>query len=266
MQIETTSATLESGMPITLYCPQDSGDILPTVVLLHERYGLVQHTGDLARTISTEGYCVVTPNIFYYLEDQDSLHKGMVKASPSDPFVLERLDETVQWIGQGKYGDVDKLAMIGVCQTGRYPVIYGSRRQLKACIVLYGAVSNWEKSDLHPQSMDEVIRDLNSPLLGLYGELDHSIPIAAVLKLRNALEQSEKSYRIKIFEDAPHGWLNSTMPGRYRKISAENAMYEMVKFLKQYLSVTSLRPNRIRWEFESDKDRDYDFSRNVRFE
>lgn len=266
MQIETMSATLESGMPITLYRPEDQTGILPAVVLLHERYGLVQHTGDLARTISTEGYCVVTPDIFYYLEDQDSLHKGKVKANPSDPFVLERLDEIVQWTRQGKFADVDKLAMIGVCQTGRYPVIYGSKRQLKACIVLYGAVSNWERSDLHPESMDEIIRGLNAPLLGLYGELDHSISIPSVLKLRNALEQSEKSYRIKIFEDAPHGWLNSTMPGRYRKISAENAMYEMVKFLKQHLSPTSLRANRIRWEFESDKDRDYDFSKNVRFE
>lgn len=266
MQIETRSITLQSGMPVTLYCPQDRTDRLPTVVLLHERYGLVQHTGDLARTISAQGYCVVTPDIFYYLEDQDSLHKGKVKANPSDPFVLERLDEIVRLIDQGRYGDVDKLAMIGVCQTGRYPVIYGSKRELKACIVLYGAISNWERSELHPESMDEIIRNLNSPLLGLFGELDHSISIPSVLKLRNSLEQSEKSYRIKIFEDAPHGWLNSTMPGRYRKISAENAMYEIIKFLKQHLSPTSLRPNRIRWEFESDKDRDYDFSRNVRFE
>lgn len=266
MQVETKLVTLESGMPITVYSPQNGVDLLPSVVLLHERYGLVQHTGDLARTISAQGYCVVTPDIFYYLEDQDSLHKGEVKANPSDSFVLERLDEIVQCIDQGKYGDVDRLAMIGVCQTGRYPVIYGSKRQLKACIVLYGAVSNWGRSDLHPQSMDEIIRDLNSPLLGLYGELDHSISISSVLTLRNALENSEKSYRIKIFEDAPHGWLNSTMPGRYRKVSAENAMYEIVRFLKQYLSQTSLRSNRIRWEFESDKDRDYDFSKNVRFE
>lgn len=266
MQILSEQITTSSKMPVSLYFPEVNESVLPCVVLMHERYGLVEHTGDLARKIASEGYLVATPDLFHYIDDQDQLHKGNVKASPSDSFVLGLLDEVVDVVGNSSVADVNKIAMIGVCQTGRYAVIYGAKRPLNASIVLYGAISNWGRSELNPESMDEIISQLDSPFLGLYGEIDHSISIQSVIKLRNTLEANDKSYRIKIFEDAPHGWLNSTMPGRYRKTAAQSAMYEIVRFLKQNLSQTSLRPNRVIWEFESDKDKNYDFSKNVRFE
>lgn len=266
MQIDTKSVTSGSGMPVTLYFPERTTEPLPSVVLMHERYGLVQHTGDLARRLADEGYCVATPDLFYYMEDQEALHAGTVKAAPSDPFILERLDEVVAVLSGEPISDSTKLGMIGVCQTGRYSMIYGAKRPLGACIVLYGGISDWDISDLRPEHMADVVKELDAPFLGLYGEIDHSISISEVVKLRNVLEENDKSYRIKIFEDAPHGWLNSTMPGRYRKVAAENAMYEVVRFLKQNLSPTSGRKGRVVWEFESNKDGKYDFSKNVRFE
>lgn len=266
MQIETKKVASNSGMPVTLYFTEGTRAALPSVILLHERYGLVQHTGDLARTLASEGYCVATPDLFFYVADQEGLHAGVEKATPADAYVLERLDEVVDLLRSEPYADGGKLAIIGVCQTGRYPIIYGAKRALNACIVLYGGVSNWEESEQNPEPMEEIIANLNAPLLGLYGEIDHSISVPSVVKLRNVLEQCDKSYRIKVFEDMPHGWLNSTMPGRYRKVAADNAMFEIVRFLKQNLSETSLRPGRVVWEFDSNKDTNYDFSRNVRFE
>lgn len=266
MQAQTERIITSSQMPVDFHFPQMHQSLLPCVVLMHERYGLVEHTGDLARAISSEGYLVATPDLFHYIEDQDQLHKGNLKASPSDPFILGLLDEVVDELKKFSEANADKLAMIGVCQTGRYSVIYGAKRALDASIVLYGATSNWERSELNPEPMDEIIAQLQSPFLGIYGEADHTIPIESVIRLRNTLEANDKTYRIKIFEDSPHGWLNSTMPGRYRKTAAQSAMYEIVKFLKQNLSQTSLRPNRVVWEFESDKDKNYDFSKNARFE
>lgn len=266
MQIDTKTVTSGSGMPVTLYFPEGTARALPSVVLMHERYGLVQHTGDLARRLAYEGYFVATPDLFYYMENQDALHSGAAKATPSDPFILERLDEVVAVLSGEPVADSSKLGMIGVCQTGRYSIIYGAKRPLDACIVLYGGVSDWDKSERRPEHMVDILKDLDAPFLGLYGESDHSISIADAVRLRDVLEQYDKSYRIKIFEDAPHGWLNNTMPGRYRKVAAENAMYEVVRFLKQNLSPTSGRPGRVIWEFESNKDENYDFSKNVRFE
>ncbi len=266
MEIDTKVYESQSGMPVTLYFPEAPAEVLPCVILLHERYGLVQHTGDLARRLASEGYCVATPDLFYYMEDQAALHAGAAKATPSDPFILERLDEVVSVLSGEPVADSTKLGMIGVCQTGRYSMIYGAKRPLDACVVLYGGISDWDKSDRRPERMEDVLDELSAPFLGLYGEIDHSISIPAVVNLRNALEERGKSYRIKIFEDAPHGWLNSTMPGRYRKAAAEDAMREIVGFLEQNVSNSVGLPGRVVWEFEANKKEDYDFAKNVRLE
>ncbi len=266
MQVDSRTVVCGSGMPITLYFPEGTREALPSVVLMHERYGLVQHTGDLARRLADEGYCVATPDLFFYIEDQDALHAGAAKATPSDPYILDRLDEVVAVLSGQPVADSTRLGMIGVCQTGRYSIIYGAKRPLNACAIIYGGISDWDTSERRPEHMADVLKELNAPFLGLYGEADHSISVPDVIRLRNVLEKHDKSYRIKIFEDAPHGWLNNTMPGRYRKVAAENAMYEVVRFLKQNLSATSGRSNRVIWEFESNKDAYYDFSKNVRFE
>ena len=153
MQIDTRTMTSGSGMPVTLYYPEGTTRALPSVVLMHERYGLVQHTGDLARRLADEGYCVATPDLFYYMENQDAIHSGAAKAAPSDPFILERLDEVVSVLSGEPVADSSKLGMIGVCQTGRYSMIYGAKRPLDACIVLYGGVSDWDQSERRPEHL-----------------------------------------------------------------------------------------------------------------
>ena len=46
------------GMPATLARPAGGGPH-PAIVLMHERYGLVQHTKDLARRFAQADYCWV---------------------------------------------------------------------------------------------------------------------------------------------------------------------------------------------------------------
>ena len=48
--------------------------------------------------------------------------------------------------------------------------------------------------------------------------------------------KAKKNFHIRIYRDAPHGWLNDTMPGRYRKESAKDAWSLMMAFLKKSFS------------------------------
>ena len=48
----------------------------PAVVLMHERYGLVQHTRDLAQQFARDGYVCIAPDFFYKYPDPDALHRG----------------------------------------------------------------------------------------------------------------------------------------------------------------------------------------------
>src|SRR5262249_58189926 len=82
---------------------------------------------------------------------------------------------------------------------------------------------------------DELIARVDCPVLGIFGEADHVISLADVRQLRDALDRHDKSYHIKIYAGAPHGWLNDTMPGRYRHGQAEAAWALQLAFLKTVL-------------------------------
>jgi carboxymethylenebutenolidase len=156
---------------------------------------------------------------------------------------------------------------MGVCQSGRYPIVVGSRRRdLAACIVFYGASQrrDWEASALQPRSMGDMLRELQAPALFVFAERDHTISLDDVRRVRDTLEAARRSYRMKVFADAPHGFLNDTMPGRYRPKEAAEAWQLLLAFLGE---VSAGQWNgRVRWEFEAVSAAGYDFSKNVRLE
>jgi carboxymethylenebutenolidase len=162
-----------------------------------------------------------------------------------------------------------RIALMGVCQSGRYPIVVASRRRdLAACVVFYGASQqrDWSPSELQPKPMAEMIRSLSTPVLFVFGERDHTISLAEVRRVRDALEEGRCSYRMKVFRDMPHGWLNDTMPGRYRPRQAEEAWAMLLAFLADVFSERWPGAGEVRWEFECASAADYDFSKNVRLE
>ena len=49
---------------------------VPAVVLMHERYGLVQHTKDLATRFARDGLVCIAPDFFHKHPDQTALHRA----------------------------------------------------------------------------------------------------------------------------------------------------------------------------------------------
>ena len=70
---------------------------------------------------------------------------------------------------------------------------------------------------------------------------------------------------MRVYAGAPHGWLNDTMPGRYRKPQADAAWAAQQQFLKEVFAGNWPR-ERVQWDFAGEIGRDYDFSKNRRQE
>jgi carboxymethylenebutenolidase len=255
-----------NGIPVLLTQPSRPGPF-PSVIILHERYGLVQHTEDLAHRLAAEGFVVAAPDLFFNHPDQERLHRGEVTAKPSDAEVLANLEAVVPLFAAHPEADESRLGIIGVCQTGRYPFVYGAAHPLQACVALYGAAQDrdWVVNDAQPHGLEGLIANMRAPALGIFGEKDHVISFADVQRLRDALERHNRSYDIMIYGDAPHGWLNDTMPGRYRPEIAARAWSKIVEFLGDTLSAAG-GDGLVRWRFDAVKHADYDFTKNVRLE
>ena len=81
----------------------------------------------------------------------------------------------------------------------------------------------------------------------------------------DCLERHGKSYTIHVYRDAPHGWLNDTVPGRYRRVQAEAAWAQQRVFLREVLAPDYGRSRRVQ-RYAAGTAFDYDFASNVRME
>ena len=253
---------LGDGCEGELYTPRDAAK--GAVVILHERYGLVQHTRDLAQRLAADGYVALAPDLFSRWQgDRDALRRGEARVTLPDDEVAAVVDRAVDFVKPR----AERVALMGVCQSGRYPIVVGSRRRdLAACVVFYGASQkrDWEASALQPRAMGDMLRELHAPALFVFAERDHTISLDDVRRVRDALESTRRSYRMKIVPDVPHGFLNDTMPGRYRAKEAAQAWQVLLAFLAEVFA--GQWHGQVRWEFEGATSPGYDFSNNVRLE
>ena len=242
----------------------------PVVIVLHERYGLVQHTLDLAARLAGDGYVALAPDLFArWSGDHDALKRGDIRVTLADGQVALEISESINYLRQNPRVQPDAIVLMGVCQSGRYPVVMSSQREdVAACVIFYGAaqLSDWQITENQPRDMGDMLRALRAPALLVFGEGDHVISLDDVLRTRGALEAGRRSYRMRVFPDVPHGWLNDTMPGRYRPEAARAAWQMLLTFLDDVLNAGWPGANCVRWEFESGIAPTYDFSKNRRFE
>jgi carboxymethylenebutenolidase len=259
---------LENGLEGELFIPENSLG-KPAVIILHERYGLVQHTLDLAQKLANDGYVAFAPNLFSQWDgDKAALTAGTARVIMPDPEITRVLGLAIDLVRNDARTKSEKIFLMGVCQSGRYPIVAASQRSdISACVVFYGATQgrDWEAGPLQPLSMPDMIAKITVPSLFVFGEADHTISLDHVRQMRDALETHRKSYRMHVLADAPHGFLNDTMPGRYRPCDTEVAWKMLLAFIEE-VGAGSWPAKEVRWEFACTSGADYDFGKNVRLE
>lgn len=264
--LSTSSVRYGDGIAAVRALPRAKGK-RPAVILLHERYGIDRHTKDLTAKLAQAGFVGFAPDLFSrFAGDRKALLRGDVRVELKDDEALRDLGGAVDYLKKLDAVDGSRIAIIGVCQTGRQSLLLAAHnREIAASVVLYGAVGGkeWLANELRPTPVEQLIERLSCPVLGIFGEADHIISVDDVLRFRGCLERARKNYHVRLYPAAPHGWLNDTMPGRYRKEAAQDAWKLMISFLRRSFG-EGWNPGRIRWTFESDTATDYDFTKNVR--
>ncbi len=260
------TATSAGGMPVFFAAP-DHVASSPCVIVIHERYGFVRHTRDLAQRFASDGFVAAAPDLYFAHPDQEALHRGDANCDVADPDALAALEAVIDMLTTVPQADTGRLAVMGVCQTARLPLVVAASRPIRAALLWYGAAQprEWAVNSKYPRPLDDIIAAVDCPVLGMFGETDHLISVDDVRQFRDCLERHRKSFSIHLYRDAPHGWLNDTMPGRYRRAQAEAAWADQLAFLTAVLAPDYDRTIRVQ-RYAADIAPDYDFGRNVRHE
>jgi carboxymethylenebutenolidase len=227
------NVTCANGMPGYLALPSASGRV-PGVVILHERYGFVHHPRNVAARFAHLGMAGLAINAFFKCSYQDSLADGSKRFYISDPESVDLIRTAIDLLRATNRVDAAQIAVLGMCQTGRHPLVMAAEGSaIAAAVCWYGAGTDKEFAvgPHYPKPLSDILARASCPVLGLFGDSDRHIPVSNVRRIRDILERHGKTFQINIFEDAPHGFLNETMPERYRHRQAEAAWKIQTEFL-----------------------------------
>src|ERR671922_859513 len=101
----------------------------PAVILLHERYGIDQHTKDLTVKLAQADFVGLAPDLFHrFTGDRTAVLRGEQRVDLTDEGALEDLNAAVDYLKKLKNVDSARIGIIGVCQTGRQPVLLAAKR------------------------------------------------------------------------------------------------------------------------------------------
>ena len=137
---QTSMITFGDRVNAFLAVPEHGSGPFPAMILSHERYGLVQHTIDLAAKFAKYGYVGIAPDLFSHWEgDRKALVRGDVRVIISDYEIKTFLGAAFDFLVEDSRVDSAKISSMGVCQSGEYPIVLNSvRPDLAANIVVYG--------------------------------------------------------------------------------------------------------------------------------
>jgi len=211
----------------------------PVIMVAMEIFGLHEYIKDVTRRLGKLGAFAIAPD--YYFRKGEDLTKitEMPKLMPivnskPDAELLSDLDATAAW-AKSQGGDTNRLGIMGFCRGGRTVWEYAAHnKDLKAGVAFYGSLVDPDtQASIWPKSPTALAPQMQAPVLGLYGEADQGIPLTQVDAMKAALQGAGKTFEIKVYPGAPHGF-HADYRASYRKEAAEEAWKEMIAWFKKY--------------------------------
>jgi len=235
---EVKIPTKDGTGAIPAYRAQPAGKTgLPTVLVVHEIFGVHEHIKDVTRRLAKQGYLAIAPELYARHGDVSTMSVPDILANVvskvSDAQVMADLNAAAAWAA--KNGGGGKLGITGFCWGGRIVWMYAAHNpSLAAGVAWYGNVA----SGRYPgdKGAIEVVDRIKAPVLGLYGGADGGIPNDTVERMRAALKAAGNNRsEIIIYPDTPHAFHSDYRPS-YRKEQAEDGWKRLSAWFKQYLA------------------------------
>ncbi|MFJ6001035.1 dienelactone hydrolase family protein [Arthrobacter sp. NPDC092385] len=231
--------------PLSAYVARPAGPVRGGLVLIHEVWGLVGHTRDVADRFAREGYVVVAPDLLadQGITEENTAGIGEALAGPDaearneaqpklrallaplqDPEFAALTTERVRACFRFLHDDTEVAGRVGItgfCFGGSYSFSLAVHEpRLRACIPFYG----------HADFSREELARITAPVLAFYGQDDEGL-ITGLPALEAAMAAAGADFTATVYPDAGHAFFNDSNRFAYRPGPAEDAWKLTLDFL-----------------------------------
>jgi len=234
-------STLEEEVALGRHHFPRAGDSFPGLVLVHDVWGLSEHSRQLAGDLAGEGFAVLEIDLYRERPGPPTGDPGAFIRSLSDQSVLADLEAGAAWLVSHGVGRDRKVGVVGVCMGGTFALLAASSSEhFSAAAPFYGILSYDSGMLAEPAGRDrarkpsspiEVASRLKMPLRASFGLEDEFVPNEDVDRLEQELARSDQPFEIDRYPGAGHAFLNRTREAAYRAEASKRAWTRVIPFL-----------------------------------
>lgn len=219
-----------------IYVADPEGEPRGAVVVVQEAFGVNDHIRDVTDRFAAEGYLGVAPRLYHRSGDPEYGYDDPAEVMPNimqlqaDEIEAD-LEATFALLAERGF-DLSRTAVIGFCMGGSISFIAGCFWKLGAAISFYGAGIAQSRFGFPP--LFDLAPTLQSPWLGLFGDLDTSIPIPEVEGLEKAVADAPVDTEVVRYPDANHGF-HCDARDSYHEASAKDGWQRTLAFIEAHL-------------------------------
>jgi carboxymethylenebutenolidase len=215
------------GKPLRGYVarPKSAQGALPSVIVIHEWWGLNDNVRAMTRRLAGEGYQALAVDLYggAHADNPDAAMKLMNAAMQNPAAAQDNLKLAAAWL-EGK--GAKKLGVVGWC--------FGGGWSLGTTLLMPGKIDGTVIYYGHLETDPAKLAAIKHPVLGLFGAEDKSIPVDSVRAFESALKKQGTPVEIKIYDGAGHAFANPS-GGSYRPDAAKDAWQRTTAFLARTL-------------------------------
>jgi len=195
------------------------------ILVVQEAFGLTTHIEDVTRRLAEAGWYAVAPALFhrqgapvFAYDDVPSARAVMEQLSAGG--IEEDVAAAFEHLKARGFA-ASQVGVVGFCMGGSVAFYAAAGRELGAAVTFYGG--GIASGRFGSPSQIDLAPNLRTPWLGLYGDLDTTIPTDEVESLRTAMAGARVPTEIVRYADAAHGFNCDERPSVFNHNAAKNA-------------------------------------------
>jgi carboxymethylenebutenolidase len=228
-------ATADGDMPTALATPD--GDARGGVVVVQEAFGVTTHIESICDRLASAGYAALAPALFHRegspvmdYGDFEAVRPAMMALTAGG--IETDLDAAFAELRSRGFSD-SATGIVGFCMGGTVSMFAATQWKLGAAVTFYGG--GVAQGRFGFPSLLDIAPDLQTPWLGLYGDLDQGIPVDEVESLRRVAAKAPVETEVVRYPEAGHGFNCDDRPDAYHGPSAGDAWQRTLDWFAAHL-------------------------------
>jgi carboxymethylenebutenolidase len=214
--------------------PEGTGPFAAVIVIQHAG-GVDEFVRGRCDRLVEARFLAVAPDL-YHREDPNSSDDPLTRMGRlRDATIVADVNAAIEHTRGLPEAQADRMGITGYCMGGRVTYLMAATNpDLKAAVVCWGGniVVPWGEGP----APFELTKNINAPILGLFGEEDPNPSPADVARLDAELTKHGKPHEFHSYAGAGHAFMNEGRPS-FRPEAAEDAWNKCIAWFDKHLRV-----------------------------